>query len=256
MNYNVGLFVGHGTSEVDGTFDSGAVSGQAREYDLANSIVNKTISLLNGTGLSIHKDEQNYKDNDTKGNSYSSKFVLSVHINAGGGLGSEIFVPLNEKIFDTESEILNEMKKLGFNNRGIKSRDYDTEKVIIRQNGVKLSGKDYYKEIRDAWSNGISLSIFEVGFIDSGDVRKIQNNINEIAKIIAQAICNLCDVKLPSEPSPPVTQTTPNSVPSNGLFRVKADGIQIGAFKDIKNILSAIEGAIAKGVIEIKVEKV
>lgn len=256
MNYNVGLFVGHGTSEVDGTFDSGAVSGSTREYDLANSIVNKAISLLNGTGLSIHKDEQNYKDNDTKGNSYSSKFVLSVHINAGGGLGSEIFVPLNEKIFDTESEILNEMKKLGFNNRGIKSRDYDTEKVIIRQNGVKLSGKDYYKEIRDAWSNGISLSIFEVGFIDSSDVRKIQNNINEIAKIIAQAICNLCDVKLPSEPSPPVQAKPETPKPSDGLIRVKIDGVQVGAFKDIKNAVKVIEDAMLKGATEVTVGKV
>lgn len=257
MNYDTAIFIGHGTSEIDGSFDSGAVNGSIREYDLAKTIVNKTILLLNGTGLAIHKDEQNFKDNDTRGNSYTSKFALSVHINAGKGVGSEIYVPLNEKMFEVETEILNGMVKLGFTNRGIKSRDYDTEQTILRQSGIKLSGTDYYKEIRDAWNNGISLSIFEVGFIDSSDLDKIQNKTNEIAKVIADAICNLCNVKMPNTPAtPPVTQTPQVTVTSSGLFRVKADGVQIGAFKDTKNILSAIEGAIAKGVIEIKVEKV
>lgn len=256
MKYDVGLFVGHGYSEVNRSYDSGAVNGSTRENDLANKIVNKAISYLNGTGIAIHKDEQNYIDNDTFGNTYSTNYVLSVHINAGKGVGSEIYVPLGEKTFEVEKEIINGMVKLGFVNRGIKSRDYDTEAVVVRQNGVKLSGKDYYKEIRDAWNNKISLSIFEVGFIDSSDLEKIQKNIDEIAKVIALAISNLCDVKLNVKPNTQESTQAQSPPINNGLIRVKVDGVQIGAYKDIKNVLKAIEDAVLKNATEITIGKV
>lgn len=254
MIFDCGLFVGHGTSEVDGSFDSGAVYGSTREYDLAKKITDKTISLLNGTGLVIHKDEQNFKDNDSKGNTYNHKFILSVHINAGKGEGTEIYVPLGEKVFELEEEILNNMTTLGFKNRGVKSRYYDTEATVLRKSGAKLSGTDYYKEIRDAWNNGISLSILEVGFIDSSDLAKIQNNIDKISSIIANAICNLCNVKMVAAPGQAVDPNWTST--NNNLYRVKLDGVQVGAYKDIKNILSSIEGAINKGALDIKIEKV
>lgn len=99
-------------------------------------------------------------------------------------------------------KIKNISEALGIPNRGVKSRDYNTEKIYMRSDGVPLSYKDYYKEIRDAWGVGISLAIIEVGFIDTNDLQKIQANIDKIGFFIAKYIAKLCDVDLSEAQKP------------------------------------------------------
>ncbi len=204
-SYNSFIFEGHGTSEKTGAYDSGAVYGTVRENDLADKIVTVAINYLKSTGLSIHRDENNYTDNDLDGNSYTSKAGISVHINAGGGTGTEIYVPSREKYLAEDFKLVKNISEaLGITNRGVKSRDYNTGKIYMRSDGVALSYTDYYKEIRDAWELGISLAIIEVGFIDTNDLQKIQANIDKIGFLIAQYIGKLCDSDLikPQKPAP------------------------------------------------------
>lgn len=204
--YDSFIFEGHGTSEKTGAYDSGAVYGTVKENDLADKIVTTAINYLKPTGLAIHRDENNYTDNDLDGNSYTAKSGVSVHVNAGGGTGTEIFVPCREKYLTEEFKLVKNISEtLGIANRGVKSRDYNTERIYMRSDGVALSYTDYYKEIRYAWGLGISLAIIEVGFIDTSDLQKIQANIDNIGFLIAQYIGKLCKVDINKAQKPEVS---------------------------------------------------
>lgn len=193
-NYNSFVFKGHGTSERTGGYDPGATAHGRREYDLVSAIVNAAKSYLDKSSLEIHYDENNYSDIDLSGNEYSAKCGISVHINAGGGTGTEIFVPNKETFLGADFELAEEVSSLlGIPNRGIKSRNYDTNETVRRQNGVAVNAKDYYGEIREAWNRGISLSILEIGFIDNvTDLHAIEANINEIGWLVAKYVAGLC----------------------------------------------------------------
>lgn len=195
-NYNGGIFVGHGTSDVDSSYDPGACANGKQEHIIAEKIVDKAVTLCKNKGLSIHRDEQNYKDNDVYGNTYSSKYIVSVHLNAGGGKRCEVYVPCKDTWLNPDFYMVEELAKLGLKNGGVKSRDYNSGSTYVRTNGVALPYIDYYKEINVAKSCGISLSILEVGFIDSSDVNIIENNIDKIATIVANAMLMACGKEL------------------------------------------------------------
>lgn len=201
--YNSFIFEGHGKSEKTGNYDPGATNGNVRENDLSDKIVTAAMNYLKPTGLSIHRDENNYTDNDILGNIYTARAGISVHINAGGGTGSEIFVPCKEKVLTDDFNLVKGISEtLAIPNRGVKSKDYNTGSTYMRTNGVALNYTDYYKEIRDAWSQGVSLAILEVGFIDTGDLAKIQAKIDDIGFLVAKYIAKLCGVDL-QKPVPP-----------------------------------------------------
>lgn len=224
-NYNSFIFEGHGTSERTGSYDPGASANGFRENDLADKIATSAMNYLKPLGLSIHRDENNYADFDISGNTYMSKAGVTVHINAGGGTGVECYVPMREGYlgydFELVADISNELK---IPNRGVRSRDYDSELTYNRTNGVKLNGKDYYKEIRDAWSVGVSLNILEVGFIDTSDVHKINSNIDKIGFAVAKYIANLCGKTLEK---PVVKPPVRPNVSRETYYRVVA-----GSFKN------------------------
>lgn len=240
--YNSFVFTGHGKSEVNGSYDPGATSQAVKENDLAGLITAAARTELQTNPktkhLSIHYDEQNYVDNDTSENSYTSKSGISVHINAGGGTGPEVWVPCKEKYLDTDFAIVaNIADALGVPNRGVKSRDYNSEKSFQRTNGQALGYLDYYKEIRQAWEKGISLSILEVGFIDSSDLTKMQSKIKDIGFEVAKYIAKANNIELTKYIAPPIvtSQTTPQQ---GKLYR-----ICVGSFGSKDNAIKALEQA-------------
>lgn len=200
-NYNSFVFEGHGLSEVTGAFDPGAVGNGLKENDLADGIVSAARAYLAKTELSIHYDENNFLDKDLAGNTYSAKAGISVHINAGGGTGTEVFVPNREVHLSLDFDLVQEISSLlGIRNRGVKSRNYSTDATYLRTNGVAVNATDYYREIRDAWDRGISLAILEVGFIDNAtDAAKMAENIDGIGWLVAKYIASLCGVELKKE---------------------------------------------------------
>ena len=69
-------------------------------------------------------------------------------------------MPSKEKYLSVEQEIIgNVSRETGLANRGLKSRNYDTDNFYFRENGVAQTFTDWYKVIREAWDLGISLSI-------------------------------------------------------------------------------------------------
>lgn len=216
MEYDIALFKGHG--KYSGGFDPGAVNGNYREYDIVSRIVDEAVSLLKGVGIRVLTGENNYNNYLLSGHTIVSKCAYSVHVNAGRGTRTELFVPKGEKYFDTEEAIGKGMVSLGIPAYQIKSRDYDSEAFINRTNGVALSGSDYYGEIRDAWKRGVSLTIFETGFIDSSDLSIITSKYKEIGFLLASELAKLCNKSI-SRPIAPVTPKPPTE-PSGGFYRV------------------------------------
>ena len=196
--YDCFINIGHGKRN-DGVFDPGACSGNYQEHDIATKIVNNAVPKIKSKGINIFVTEQNYYNHTVVKNVYKYKYGISVHLNAGGGKRAEIYTPCKDKNLDVEFYIMNELNKLGLNNGGVKSRDYNSGVTYIRTNGVSLNCTDYYGEINNAYANGISLDILETGFIDSTDVNIILNNIDKIGTIIANAYCMICDKSLYNE---------------------------------------------------------
>ena len=184
--YDIFIFRGHGNG------DCGAVGNGYTEEQVAQILVNLLVKKLRSRGVNVHTNASNQNNYQSCClNSYKYKFGYSIHLNsaAAAASGIEAYVPLGEKYLKLEEEMLKEISnKLSIPNRGVKSRNYDTEQISFRQNGSPSSGTDYYKEIREAWQRGISLTILELGFINSNDVHKIIQYQEEITTIIANVI--------------------------------------------------------------------
>ena len=232
-NYNSFVFAGHGVSEITEVYDPGAVKGNIKENDIARSIQSAAKKYLTTTNLVIHYDENNFTDEDLAGNNYSKKAGIVIHINAGGGKGSEIYVPSMEKFLGSDFILVDGISKLlNIPNRGVKSRDYNTGEISIRENGKALNYIDYYKEIRDAWARGISLAILEVGFIDTSDLSKIKSNIDGIGLLVAKYIAEICGVTIKI----PTTNTGTIIAANNTYYRVVC-----GSFKEKQNAQHRID---------------
>ena len=241
-SYNSFIFAGHGKSERTGIYDPGAVNGSITEYNLVTEISKAAQKYLSKTGLKIHYDNNNFSDEDLAGNTYTARCGISIHINAGGGKGTEVYVPSKEKYLNSDFELVNAIsKELGIPNRGVKSRDYSSGRTVNRTNGVALGYTDYYKEIRDAWSRGISLSLIEVGFIDTSDLNKIMDNIDEVGFLIAKYIAGVCGKTL-TETDIPTKPTKPPTSSNTTYYRVVA-----GSFRDRQNAEERVKELKKKG---------
>lgn len=223
-NYDVFLFDGHG----DG--DSGAVGNGRQEHNEAKRLNNKIYEYLKPTGLRIHRGVNNYQNNLLAGNTYNYKFGFSTHLNSAGAgaTGIEMIVQPEEKYLNVEEAILKKISALtGLQNRGMKSRDYNTGAFIKRTNGTSIGNKDYYKETRDARNRGLCLSIIETCFISNpSDMAKFDKYFNDIAFIIADEIAKYCG-KTINKPTPPQDNS---SSKVDTYFRVI-----VGSYKDRQN---------------------
>lgn len=220
-NYDVFIFGGHG----DG--DCGAIGSKITEQPHVKEITKRVVSKLESIGLKVltnANNENNYNSNLTCGHTIKYKCGCTIHENSASdnrANGSEIIVPLNEKFFDSDLQILTGLCNLGFTSRGLKSREYNSELFVKYGSG----GTDYYKEIREAWVNGLSLSIIELGFIShEGDQNRLIDNVENIANLIASVYANQCDAVFKPTSS---TQSVSNDVK---IYRV-----QVGAFRDKQN---------------------
>lgn len=66
------------------------------------------------------KSNNNLKDAVELSNSKNADLFISIHLNAGGGQGSECYTWKGNKVKQATS-ILNNLEKIGFKNRGIKN---------------------------------------------------------------------------------------------------------------------------------------
>ena len=234
------IFRGHGNG------DCGAVGNGYTEEQVAQLLVNLLVKKLRGRGVNVHTNtstQNNYQNCYLS--SYKYKFGYSIHLNSASASASgiEAYVPLGEKYLKLEEDILKQVSsKLNIPNRGVKSRNYDTEQISYRVNGSPSTGKDYYKEIREAWQKGISLTILELGFINSSDVHKIIQYQEEITTIIANVI--LKELGKETLINNTVTNSKPNTTNQQGVkYQVVA-----GSFSNKENAQKQVETLKAKGI--------
>ncbi|NFL43239.1 N-acetylmuramoyl-L-alanine amidase [Clostridium botulinum] len=155
--------------------DSGAIGCGYREQDCTREIGKIVKSYLEQLGHTTY--ETNIDGNVTSisdsmykrysiANDNNVDLCVSLHLNAGGGTGSEIYT-YNSADVQNASVILNKLSDLGLRNRGIK-------------NGNKLAMVSRPKA---------KAMLIEICFIDTDvDMKLYAANKNEIAKIIAEGL--------------------------------------------------------------------
>lgn len=162
MSGRVFLSVGHGGN------DSGAVGNRFKEKDLNLSIALACRAELVKygviVGMSRAKDENDSVADEIKEcNAFAPDVAVSIHNNAGGGDGAEVFHSIVGGGGKSLAEsILAEIVKIGQNSRGAKTRK-------------NANGTDYYGFIRQTKSVAV---IVECAFIDNAKDIQILNTEN------------------------------------------------------------------------------
>jgi N-acetylmuramoyl-L-alanine amidase len=170
------LIAGHGES------DPGAVGNGYKEADVAREVVKLIQKELNKYASTyvadINKNWYRYVIKNRNRLNYTAyDYVLEVHFNSGAGdlkgngttTGTEIFVTREEKAVAVEENIVRNIAKLGFKNRGVKRKNFDLINYVKKQ--------------------GVSSALLEVCFIDDKDDMKLYTAKKQaIAQAVAKGI--------------------------------------------------------------------
>ncbi|MBQ8296853.1 MAG: N-acetylmuramoyl-L-alanine amidase [Ruminococcus sp.] len=178
------FIVGHGKSK-SGGYDPGATSGTAQEFKIAKEIAKYAQQYYNAT-YQEQADLINYDgslyltDRINKVNASGYDFVAEIHLNAGGGTGTECYYSSgNNKGNQYATAITDNIASVfGIKNRGAKVK-------------LNSSGKDYFAIIRETDPTGV---LIETVFIDTAsDLDKVNTAVGQkrcgeaIAKAVAAA---------------------------------------------------------------------
>lgn len=208
MAMKVFIGVGHGGS------DPGAVANGLKEKDLNLAIALSCQDELARHGvltkISRKKDENDPLSEEIKEcNNFDPNLAVEIHNNAGGGDGCEVFYSIYGGTGKVLAEnILNEVKKIGQNSRGAKTRK-------------NSSGGDYYGWIRRTKAPAV---IVECAFVDNKtDIKIIDTKAEQVAfgVAIAKGILKTLGIAYKEQ-----EQEAPKKEEANGkLYRV-----QVGAY--------------------------
>lgn len=180
MNKKVFLSVGHGGN------DSGAIGNGFKEKDLNLSIALSCRAELmrHGVivGISRMKDENDSVADEIKEcNAFAPDVAVSIHNNAGGGDGAEVFYSITGSGKPLAKNIITEIVKTGQNSRGVKTRK-------------NANGVDYYGFIRQTKPIAV---IVECAFIDNAkDIQALNTNTKckNMGVAIAKGILKYFDI--------------------------------------------------------------
>ena len=191
MNKKIIIDAGHGGE------DSGAVANGLKEKDLTLKIAKYIKKRLDDLGIestltrdsdiTLNPNDRVKKILDTYGNG-KDVIVLSNHINAGGGSGSEVIYALRNTN-ELSKDILDELTKAGQTPR----------KVYTRRSNMDPS-KDYYYILRN--TPDTEAIIIEYGFIDDKtkkDVNTLNNDIEKIAEATVKGLTKYLGVDYNSD---------------------------------------------------------
>ncbi len=180
------ISAGHGGS------DPGAVANNTKEKDLNLSIALACRDMLVKHGVSVRmsrtKDENDPLSEEIKEcNAFAPDLAVSIHNNAGGGDGAEVFHHHGGGKGKILAEnILAEIVKVGQNSRGAK----------IRKNS---NGNDYYGFIRETSCPAV---IVECAFVDNLTDLKIlatEGDRQKVGQAIAKGILKSLGVEIQAE---------------------------------------------------------
>ena len=209
MAKRVYVGIGHGG------YDSGAVGNGFKEKDLTLSIGKYCNERLKQYGIETKISRTTDCDSSinskvTASNAFKADVCMDIHINAGGGDGSEVYYshvsPNGKKLAQS---IVDATLAIRQNTRGIKTR-------------VDDDGTDYFGMIRMTDAPAV---LVECAFIDSSDIQIINTEAKRkvFGYAIADGVAKYLGVKLPSKPITPTNTTTTNiksqSIGGNDMTR-------------------------------------
>lgn len=173
-----------------GGADPGAVSGNLKEKDLnleAAQYMYKRLqelgipsTIVRNTDETLERKERINRIMNAYGNS-PDVILISNHINAGGGEGTEIVYALRN------NPILAEM---ALDNIGAAGQ---IERKVYQRRLPENPNKDYYFIIRD--TGNLESLLVEYGFIDNAnDASKLQNNLTDYVEGVVKAIADYANI--------------------------------------------------------------
>lgn len=238
MAKKVYVGIGHGGS------DSGAVGNGFKEKDLTLSIGKYCNERLKRYGIETKISRTTDCDSSINSkaaasNAFKADVCMDIHINAGGGDGSEVYyshVSSNGK--KLAQAIVDSTKKIGQNTRGIKTK-LDTD------------GTDYFGMIRMTDAPAV---LVECAFIDSSDVQIINTDAKRkiYGYAIADGVASYLGVKMPTAkpatPSKPTTATVKIEAPNLKDYLKEGDrNLAVYSYKQQLALLKK-KGIITQGV--------
>ena len=229
MSKRVYVGIGHGGS------DPGAVGNGFKEKDLTLSIGKYCNERLKQYGIETKISRTTDCDSSinskaSASNAFNADVCMDIHINAGGGDGSEVYYshvsPNGKKLAQS---IVDAMSAIGQNTRGIKTR-------------LDSNGNDYYGMIRQPNAPAV---LVECAFIDNKtDIQIINTEAKRkvFGYAIADGVAKYLGVKLStSKPTTPTTNTTAKiEAPDIGGYLKEGDkGVAVYAYKQLLISLKA-----------------
>lgn len=217
------FIVGHGKSS-SGGYDSGAVSKDKKwhEFKIAKEITRHAYNHFkaNYGECSIMNYEGNlYLSERIKAaNSAGFDFIAEIHLNAGGGTGTECFYSkLSNKGKRAAISISNSIAKaFGVRNRGAKTK-------------INSAGKDYFAIIRQTKATAV---LIETLFIDSGDLYLLTTyeGQQKCGAAIADGIAEALGIakKATAAPAKPTADSYLVRITANSLFIRSGAGLNYG----------------------------
>lgn len=233
------LDAGHGGN------DPGACANGLKEKDLTLEAALEIGKRLEAAGVQVvysRKIDVNAGEVFSRGKKAAGcDYFLSLHFNAGGGIGSEIYCNCRETIGATEAKLRDAiMPYVG--HRKIASRRYDNGAFVPRTVGSTaphrfaetINAQDYYGVLRGCWAAGVSGDLLEIAFIDN--TKNLNAYLDNKAKVwdsIASAIC--AAFKITAAP------VQPEPVPSGTqLFTLTTSPASTGDIKNLKAQCTAL----------------
>lgn len=240
MAKRVYVGIGHGG------YDSGAVGNGFKEKDLTLSIGKYCNERLKQYGIETKISRTTDCDSSIKSkvaasNAFKANVCMDIHINAGGGDGSEVYYshvsPNGKKLAQS---IVDATLAIRQNTRGIKVR-------------LDKDGTDYYGMIRETDAPAV---LVECAFIDNAtDIQIINTEAKRKAfgYAIADGVAKYLGVKMPSTskpttPSKPTTATVKIEAPNLKDYLKEGDrNLAVYSYKQLLALLEK-KGIIAQGV--------
>jgi N-acetylmuramoyl-L-alanine amidase len=226
--------------------DPGALGGDLQEKD-----INLEAALYIGGRLSEHGFIVGYTrttdeyDGDLEGRGKKAAgydYFLSVHCNAGDGVGSEVYCNTRETYAYTEVALRDTLSRF-FTWRKIASRRYDTGAFVTRAVSETtrkftstVDAADYYGVLRGCWSAGVSGDLLEMFFIDSEKDREVfMANKKSVFEAIVEAICKAFGIVYAA---PADEQTEPEPEPAEEIGCEEALAVLMSELEETRQALA------------------
>lgn len=220
----IAFIVGHGKSRTGG-YDPGATNGNFHEFKIAKEIARYATEYYNENYTEIaypmnYNGDLYLTERIKAANSAGYDFVAEIHLNAGGGTGTECYYHVGGGDGKKYAEAITAAISAAF---GVKNRGAKVKK--------NSAGKDYFAIIRETSCTAV---LVESLFIDTSDLNFLKDAAGQkkcgeaIAKAVAEVRNAAKKVAAPTEPG-------------------KLYGVQVGAYSKRENAEAMLKKIKAAG---------